>query len=144
MTWPRPLSVVFCAALSLFGATGVSESQTPAPQPAPQQAQLEAAVKEALRQYSAAFEARDVDQVKKIQPSADIEGLRQAFSEMRELKVTIDNVKVLSTEGPVARVSCRISQTFVPKAGRKETIAVTRVMRLRRQEAVWLIEGFER
>jgi hypothetical protein len=41
-------------------------------------------------------------------------------------------------------VSCRVTQTLTPKAGGKQTSAVTRVLRLRRQEAVWLIDGFER
>jgi hypothetical protein len=111
---------------------------------APSQNPLENAAREALQQYSTALEALDADQVKKIQPSVDAEGLRRAFRDMRELKVTIDNVKVLSTEGSVARVSCRVTQTLTPKAGNRTTTAVTRVLRLRKQEAAWLIDGFER
>ena len=63
---------------------------------------------------------------------------------MRELKVTIDTIKVLSTDGATARVSCRVTQTFTPRAGTKQNSTVTRVMLLRRQEAVWVIDGFER
>ncbi len=124
----------------------VQTRPNPAPPSAQQapQAAVEAAAKEALQQYSAALESLDADQVKKIHPAVDVEGLRRAFREMRELKVTIDNVRVLSTEGATARVSCRVTQTLTPKAGSKQTTAVTRVLRLRRQEAVWLIDGFER
>jgi hypothetical protein len=118
----------------------------PKPQPvaAPAQTQVETSTREALQQYSAALESLDADQVKKIQPSVDAEGLKRAFREMRELRVTIDNVKLLSTEGPVARVSCRVTQVLTPRAGAKQTTAVTRVMRLRRQETLWVIDGFER
>jgi hypothetical protein len=116
----------------------------PRPAPAAPQTPLESSAKDALQQYSAALESLDADEVKKIQPGVDVEGLRRAFREMRELKVTIDNVRVLSTEGAVARVSCRVSQTLTPRAGSKQTTAVTRVLRLRRQEAAWVIDGFER
>jgi hypothetical protein len=120
-------------------------AQPPAPPVPPQPANpLDAAAKEALQQYSAALESLDADQVKKIHPGVDVEGLRRAFREMRELKVSIDNVRVLSTEGATARVSCRVTQTLTPKAGSRQTTAVTRVLKLRRQEATWLIDGFER
>ena len=122
-------------------------AQTAPAKPQPQsgnQPQIEAATKEALLQYSAALESLDANQVKKIHPSVDVEGLKRAFRDMRELNVDIDDVRVLSTEGAVARVSCRVTQTLTPKAGAKQTSAVTRVLRLRRQEAVWLIDGFER
>jgi hypothetical protein len=149
------LGATACLALWLQLQGGVAASQTPAPAPpqrpttpvppvAPSQNPLENAAREALQQYSTALEALDADQVKKIQPSVDAEGLRRAFRDMRELKVTIDNVKVLSTEGSVARVSCRVTQTLTPKAGNRTTTAVTRVLRLRKQEAAWLIDGFER
>jgi len=90
------------------------------------------------------MESLDADQVKKAYPSVDVEGLRRAFREMRELKVSIDNVRVLSIEGAIARVSCRVVQALTPKAGTRQTSTVTRVFRLRKQEAVWLIDGFER
>jgi hypothetical protein len=135
-------------AIAWIVATGISAAlaQTaPAkPQPQPGSQPIEAATKEALLQYSAALESLDANQVKKVHPSVDVEGLKRAFRDMRELKVDIDDVRVLSTEGAVARVSCRVTQTLTPKAGAKQTSAVTRVLRLRRQEAVWLIDGFER
>jgi hypothetical protein len=44
----------------------------------------------------------------------------------------------------VTRVSCRVTQTLTPKAGSKQTIAVTRVIRLHEQDDVWVIDAFER
>jgi hypothetical protein len=58
--------------------------------------------------------------------------------------VTIDNVKLLSVDPAVVRVSCRVSQTLTPKAGSRQTTAVTRVLRLRRGESSWVIDAFER
>ena len=99
---------------------------------------------ELLQQYSAALESLDAEAVKKLQPSMDLESLRKAFREMRQLDVTIDNIKVLSLDATLARVSCRVSQTLIPKAGSKQTTAVTRVLRLRRVQTGWVIDAFER
>lgn len=147
---PVPLAsnciwVLVCAWLPVSVVASQTPQPTPRPVPvAPPQTQVEASARDALQQYSTALESLDADQVKKIQPAVDAEGLRRAFREMRELKVTIDNVKVLSTEGPIARVSCRVTQVLTPRAGARQTTAVTRVMRLKRQEGSWVIDGFER
>jgi hypothetical protein len=126
-----------------------AQAQPPRPavaaaQPPQPHTQVETAARDALTQYSAALESLDAEQVKKIHPAVDVELLRRAFRDMRELKVTIDNVKVLSTEGATARVSCRVTQSLTPKIGQKTTNVITRVLRLRKQEAAWLIDGFER
>jgi hypothetical protein len=141
--WVQLGSVVPCAQTTPPPARP-AVPPTPAVQPTAAQTPIDGPAREALQQYSAALESLDADQVRKIHPTVDIEGLRRAFREMRELKVTIDNVKVLSIDGAVARVSCRVTQTLTPRAGAKQTSAVTRVLRLRKQEAVWLIDGFER
>ena len=104
----------------------------------------ETAVRDTLQRYSAALESLDADAVKKVQPSIASDTLAKAFKEMRELKVAIDEVRVFSVDGTAARVSCRVSQTLTPKAGAKQTTAVTRVMRLRRTGDGWVIDGFER
>jgi hypothetical protein len=105
---------------------------------------VEAEVRELLQQYSTALESLDADAVKKLQPSIDVDNLKKAFKEMRELDVTIDTIKVLSVDAAVARVSCRVTQTLTPKAGSKRTTAVTRVLRLKRGQSAWLIDAFER
>ncbi|HEY7501407.1 MAG TPA: hypothetical protein VH740_22995 [Vicinamibacterales bacterium] len=142
--WVQLGSSVPCAQTTTPPPARPATPPTPPAAPAPAQTAIDVAAREALQQYSTALETLDADQVRKIHPAVDAEGLKRAFREMRELKVTIDNVKVLSTEGAIARVSCRVTQTLTPKAGAKQTSAVTRVLRLRRQEAVWVIDGFER
>ena len=112
-------------------------AQTPSPA-------AEASVRETLQKYSAALESLDADAVKKVQPSIPTENLTKAFKDMRELKVDIDTVRLLSMDGATARVSCRVTQTLTPRVGSKRTTAVTRVMRLRKDADSWVIDGFER
>jgi hypothetical protein len=111
---------------------------------AQEQAGAEAGVRDALQRYSAALQSLDAAAVKKIQPSVPAENLAKAFRDMRELKVEIDSVRVLSVNGASARVSCRVAQTLIPKAGSRQTTAVTRVIRLRRDGSAWVIDAFER
>jgi hypothetical protein len=104
----------------------------------------ETGVRDALQRYSAALESLDATAVKKVQPSIPADNLAKAFKDMRELKVKIDDVRVLSLDGSTARVSCKVTQTLTPKAGSRQTTAVTRVMRLRRATDMWVIDSFER
>ena len=105
---------------------------------------IQTGVRELLQQYSSAFERLDPNAVKKVQPSADVENLRNAFKEMRALAITIDEIKILSTDSAITRAGCRVTQTMTPKAGSKKTIVVMRVIRLRRQGTAWIIDAFER
>jgi len=105
---------------------------------------VEAEAREVLQQYATALASLDAAAVKKLQPAIDVETLKKAFKEMKALEVAIDNVKVLSVDASLARVSCRVSQTLTPKAGSKQTTAVTRVVRLRRAQPAWVIDAFER
>jgi hypothetical protein len=116
-------------------AAGVPQTQAVA---------TETGVRDTLQRYSAALESLDANAVKKVQPSLPAENLAKAFKDMRELKVTIDTVRVLSVDGTTARVSCRVTQTLTPKVGSKRTNTVTRVMRLRRNADGWVIDAFER
>jgi hypothetical protein len=113
------------------------------PQPV-QAGAADAAVRDALQRYSAALESRDAEAVKKVHPSIPAESLAKAFKDMRELKVVIDGVRVLSVDGATARVSCNVMQTLTPRVGSKRTTAVTRVVRLRRDVDTWVIDSFER
>ena len=112
--------------------------------PQTQIAAAETGVRDMLQRYSGALESLDANAVKKVQPSIPADNLAKAFKDMRELKVTIDMVRVLSVDGTTARVSCRVTQTLTPRVGSKQTTAVTRVMRLRRNADAWVIDGFER
>lgn len=104
----------------------------------------EPALRETLERYVSALESLDADAVKKVQPSIDADGLKRAFGEMRSLDVEIDSIRVLSSDRTSARVSCRVTQTLTPKAGSRQKSTVTRVLRLRRQDAGWVIQDFER
>lgn len=132
-TWGRNATLI---ALAFVAAVGVPVS--------PQVRPLEAAVGEALERYSTALESLDADSVKKVQPAIDVESLRKAFKAMRALEVSIADLKVLSTDASVVRVSCKVTQTLTPRAGSKQTSAVTRVVRLKKQEAGFVIDAFER
>jgi hypothetical protein len=112
--------------------------------PHAQTAAAETGLRDALQRYSAALESLDANAVKKVQPSIPADNLAKAFRDMRELKVKIDEVRVLSLDGSTARVSCKVTQTLTPKAGSRQTTAVTRVMRLRRAADGWVIDSFER
>lgn len=133
MTLAMPLCFGLQGPASL--AAGMAQVQTVAAEPG---------IRDTLQRYSTALESLDANAVKKVQPSIPADNLAKAFKDMRELKVTIDDVRVLSADGATARVSCRVTQTLTPKVGSKQTTAVTRVMRLRRDVAIWVIDGFER
>src|SRR5437867_2149704 len=97
----RILGVALCGsalALIVVGAAAAS--------PQAQSAGTDDAVRSTLQRYSAALASLDAAAVKKVQPSIPIETLAKAFKDMRELKVVIDEVRVLSTEASTARVSC--------------------------------------
>ena len=105
---------------------------------------LETAIGAALERYSSALESLNADAVKKIQPAIDVESLKKAFKEMRALEVTIADLKVLSSDASVVRVSCKVTQTLTPKAGSKQTSAINRVVRLKKHESGFVIDAFER
>lgn len=132
--------VAICA---VFSAHAGARAQSPAQPPASERP-VSPAVRDALQHYAAALESLDAAAVKKSQPSIDLEGLKRAFAEMRSLDVDIDNVRVLSGDDASARVSCRVTQTLTPKAGSRKTTTLTRVLRLVRQDSVWVIQSFER
>src|SRR5262249_18845048 len=134
----RRLPPVAWAALALAALAALAAGAPP------QAAAAGPGIRDMLHRYSAALESLDASAVKKVQPSIPADNLAKAFKDMRELKVTIDTVKVLSADGATARVSCRVTQTLTPKVGSKRTTAVTRVMRLRRETESWVIDAFER
>jgi eukaryotic-like serine/threonine-protein kinase len=130
------------ASVPFWFASVAAQAPTPSPQPAPPGA--DGAVRDTLQRYSAALERLDPEAVRKVQPGIPVATLAKAFKDMRELKVMIDAVRVLSMDGTTARVSCRVTQTLTPRAGAKQTTTLNRVMRLRRDSDVWVIDAFER
>ena len=127
--------------LIALGAVGFA---APAMLVAQATAQVEKELRDALDQYSTALESLDVEAVKKIQPSIDTRNLERAFRDMQALDVDIDDIDILSVDASTARVSCRVTQTLTPRAGSQQTSEVPRVMRLRKADDAWVIDGFER
>ena len=144
----RALRAAACVAVVMVAMLPgrVAVAQAPASRSAAQStaAQDDAGIRDTLKQYATALERLDADAVKKVQPSIEVESLRKAFREMRALNVTIEDIRILAADATMARVSCKVNQTLTPKAGSKQTTAVTRVMRLRRQVGSWIIDSFER
>jgi hypothetical protein len=135
----RRIASVLLAMATVLGGQAVGWRSASA-----QGSAAETAVRDALQRYATALESRDVNAVKKVQPSIAVDSLAKAFRDMRELKVVIDAVRVLSVEGTTARVSCNVTQTLTPKVGSKQTTVVVRVVRLRREADAWVIGSFER
>lgn len=104
----------------------------------------DAIVRVTLARYSAAFENLDAAAVKKVQPSIDLENLKSVFKELRALQVSIDEIRILSSETRAIRVSCRVTQTLTPRAGSKQTMTVARVIRLHQVGDAWVVGAFER
>jgi hypothetical protein len=145
----RPHTIVWTALTLAVTLCGQDLTRRPpamiaAGVPQAQAADTEASIRDVLQRYSAALESLDAAAVKKVQPSIPADNLAKAFRQMNELKVTIDTVRVVSVDGPTARVSCRVAQILTPKAGQKQVTTVTRVIRLRRTGDAWVIDGFER
>jgi len=140
----RTMRALWLAAIAVAGLVASGQGAAVRADAQAAGGQTDGAIREVLRQYADALAHLDADAVKKVQPSIDVENLRKAFREMRALNVTIGDVRVLAADEAMARVSCKVNQTLTPKAGSKQTTAVTRVMRLRRQVGSWIIESFER
>jgi len=131
--------VALAVMLQLWTGGAVTIAQQPSSNRA-----AEVGARDVLQQYSTAFASLDAIAVKKLHPSIDLENLKKAFGEMHALDVRIEDIRVLSTDGAIARVSCRVTQTLTSRASVKQSTSITRVMRLRKQSASWVIESFER
>lgn len=123
----------------------VVEAPTPRPTQAAPPAQSEAAAKQAIRgvidEYRAAFERRDVDALKAVQPGIDYTAMKEEFEKVTGYQVRIDikNVTVQGSNGAVEAVVTYMPQ---PKPARKLPPQPT-IFHLRRAVDVWLIERLE-
>jgi hypothetical protein len=130
-----------CALLASHPSAPASAQVPPA---AVDSRSVDPGVQETLKQYATAFQHLDAAGVKRVHPAANEASLQSAFREMRALDVSIDDIQVLSQDSTATRVSCRVRQTLIPKAGSRKSIEVNRVIRLRRQNNGWVIDAFER
>jgi eukaryotic-like serine/threonine-protein kinase len=112
--------------------------------PAP--VETEAAARQAIRgvldEYRQAFENRNVDALKAVQPGVDYEAMKKTFAEVTSygVKIQIQNVTV---EGTRATATGIVTYRPVPKpAGRIQPVLT--VFHLRKSADLWLIERLER
>ncbi len=107
--------------------------------------QGEAAARQAIRgvldEFRAAFERRDVEALRAVQPGVNYEQMKTMFATVSSYLVRID-VKDVSVQGDVARARCSVTYSPVPKpAGKQKPVA--QVFHLRRKGDLWIIERIE-
>jgi serine/threonine-protein kinase len=114
--------------------------------PATRPVQSEAAARQAIRgvldEYRAAFETRNADALRAVQPGVDYEGMKEVFATVTGYTVRLD-VKDVVVKGDSAQAHCVVTYNPVPKPAGKIRPVPT-VFHLRRSGELWLIERLER
>ncbi len=91
-----------------------------------------------LDEFRAAFERRDVEGLRAVQPGVDYERMKSIFASVSSYLVRID-VKEVSVQGDQARATCLVTYNPVPKpAGRQRPVPT--IFHLRRKGDLWIIE----
>ena len=109
-------------------------------------AQSEAVARQGIRgvldEYRAAFETRNVDALKAVQPGVDYQAMKQVFSTVTGYTVRLD-VKEVTVKGDTATARCVVTYSPVPKpAGKIQPVPT--IFHLRKTGELWLIERLER
>jgi hypothetical protein len=95
-----------------------------------------------LDEYRAAFETRNADALRTVQPGVDYDAMKSVFATVTGYTVRID-VKEVTVSGDTGLARCVVTYNPVPKpAGRIQPVPTT--FHLRRRGDVWLIERLER
>jgi hypothetical protein len=103
-------------------------------------------IRAAVQQYSAAFEKRDADALRKIWPymsSAEYDGFRKSFSMAAAIRMSWSNVKIdVAPDQSTATVTVDVTQDFTPKGSkapmREADHAVFHLMK--QQNGTWVIK----
>jgi hypothetical protein len=107
--------------------------------------QSEAAARQAIRgvldEYRAAFERRDAEALRAVQPGVDYEKMRDRFASVTGYTVRID-VKEVTVKGDQGTATCIVTYMPQPKPSQKIPPQKT-LFHLRRTGDVWLIERLE-
>ncbi len=107
--------------------------------------QSEAAARQAIRgvldEYRAAFERRDADSLRAVQPDVDYARMKDRFASVTGYTVRID-VKEVTVDGDQGTATCIVTYLPQPKPSQKIPPQRT-VFHLRRTGDVWLIERLE-
>ncbi|HLA79787.1 MAG TPA: protein kinase [Vicinamibacteria bacterium] len=116
---------------------------TPPAVPAQSEPAARQAVRGVLEEYRTAFESLNADAIQAVQPSADVAALKANFGAVTAYNVRMQ-VRSIAFEGPsLARASCLMTYSPVPKPSGKFPPVPT-VFHLRRSGEVWLIEKIVR
>ena len=108
--------------------------------------QSEAAARQAIRgvldEYRAAFERRDADALRAVQPGIDYEAMKKTFASVTGYTVRMD-IKEVTVSGNEGLVTSVVTYMPQPKPAQKIPPQAT-VFHLRRTGDVWRIERLER
>jgi hypothetical protein len=95
-----------------------------------------------LDEYRAAFETRNADALRAVQPGVDYEAMKQVFATVTGYTVRLE-VKDVVVKGDSAQARCVVTYSPVPKPAVKIQPVPT-VFHLRRSGDLWVIERLER
>jgi tetratricopeptide (TPR) repeat protein len=123
-------------------ATTLPPPPTLPPTPAQSEASSRQAIRGVLDEYRQAFESRNAEALKAVQPGVDYDAIKKVFSEVTAyaVKIQVQNVAVGAS---TATASCVVTYSPPPKPAGKIK-PVTTVFHLKKTGDLWLIEKLER
>jgi len=98
----------------------------------------QASIQTTLALYADAYSRLDPNGVTAVFPDVDVSAIRNAFSGLRALRMTIESPQT-SVSGDTAVVTCTIQQDFTPRVGREEKQRTPARFELKRTGDRWLI-----
>jgi ketosteroid isomerase-like protein len=101
----------------------------------------EDAIQQLLNEYRSAYEALDIDRVLRVYPALqNPDALRSAFRDAKEVLIGFTRPVIRITSPAAAIVTCKRTQTFVPKIGGGGRAATTNTtFALRKEGTRWVI-----
>lgn len=137
---PTPLPTAAPSAPPTPAPTPVA-TPTPGP-PAQSDAAARQAVRGVLDEYRQAFENRNAEALRAVQPGVDYEAMRAEFARVKSYTLRLD-VKAIAVSGATARAECVVTYQPNPSpAGKLPPVATT--FHLKRTGDLWQIERLER
>jgi hypothetical protein len=94
----------------------------------------------------AAYNGRDVDQLKSVWPSLgkkEQQIVAQSFKAARSIRLDLTPVSPPQMTGDTALVTCKRNLQMQDERGAQQKIADTMTLRLRKQSSVWVIDGLQ-
>jgi ketosteroid isomerase-like protein len=113
-------------------------SVEPAPTPPAAVRNDQASIQTTLALYADAYSRLDPNGVTAVFPGVDVSAIRNAFSGLRALHMTIESPQT-SVSGDTAVVTCTIQQDFTPRVGREDKQRTPARFELKRTGDRWLI-----